>query len=167
MKKWILPVLAVVLAVSGCGVLGGETREERSAREAREARMVVDNIQGGHFKVLIDRMYPLRGSSKYVSSYSVEVKDGVLISYLPYIGQAWRVPYGGGHGLNFKADVGNYSVVQPKRDGYEVRVYVKTDEDEHLYLFTVFENGRVSLDVQSGNRERISYTGQMEFYSGE
>ena len=86
MKKWIIPILTVVLAVSGCGVLGGETREERSAREAREARMVVDNIQSGHFKVLIDRMYPLRGSSKYVSSYSVEVKDGVLISYLPYVG---------------------------------------------------------------------------------
>ena len=80
-------------------------------------------------------------------------------------GQAWRVPYGGGHALNFKAPVGSYNVVQTKKDGYEVRIYVKTDEDEHVYLLTVFTNGRASLDVQSGNRERISYTGIMDFYS--
>ena len=99
--------------------------------------------------------------------YSVKVKDGVLYSHLPYIGQAWRVPYGGGHALNFDAPILNYTVSQARKDGYEIRIYVKTDEDEHLYLLTVFENGRASLDVQSGNRDRISYTGQMDFYGEE
>ena len=101
-----------------------------------------------------------------MTTYSVTVKDdgNILDSHLPYIGQAWRVPYGGGHALNFDAQIGSYRVVQTRKDGYEVRVYVKTDEDEHLYLFTIFDNGRASLDVQSGNRERISYSGQMEFY---
>ena len=167
MKKWILPLLAAVLTVSACGVLSGETREEKAAREAREARMVVDNLQNGDFRIDIDRMYPLRGTSQHVSNYSVSVKDGVLDSHLPFIGQAWRVPYGGGHALNFKADIGSYKVVQTRKDGYEVRIYVKTDEDEHLYLLTVFNNGRASLDVQSGNRDRISYSGEMNFYVDE
>ena len=167
MKKWILPLLAAVLTVSACGVLSGETREEKAAREAREARMVVDNLQNGDFRIDIDRMYPLRGTSQHVSNYSVSVKDGVLDSHLPFIGQAWRVPYGGGHALNFKADIGSYKVVQTRKDGYEVRIYVKTDEDEHLYLLTVFNNGRASLDVQSGNRDRISYSGEMNFYTEE
>ena len=165
MKKWILPLLAAVLTVSACGVLSGETHEEKVAREAREARMVVDNIQNGDFRIDIDRMYPLRGTSQHVTNYSVSVKDGVLDSHLPFIGQAWRVPYGGGHALNFKAKIGSYKVVQTRKDGYEVRIYVKTDEDEHLYLLTVFNNGRASLDVQSGNRDRISYSGEMNFYS--
>ena len=164
MKKWILPLLAVVLTVSACGVLSGETREEKAAREAREARMVEDNLQNADFRIDIDRMYPIRGTSQHVSNYSVTVKDGVLDSHLPFIGQAWRVPYGGGHALNFKADIGSYKVVQNRKDGYEVRIYVKTDEDEHLYLLTVFNNGRASLDVQSGNRDRISYSGEMNFY---
>ena len=164
MKKWILPLLAVVLTVSACGVLSGETREEKAAREAREAQMVLDNLQNGNFRIDIDRMYPIRGTSQHVSNYSVTVKDGVLDSHLPFIGQAWRVPYGGGHALNFKADIGSYKVVQTRKDGYEVRIYVKTDEDEHLYLLTVFNNGRASLDVQSGNRDRISYSGEMNFY---
>ena len=167
MKKWILPLLAVVLTVSSCGVLSSETREERALREAREAKMVDENLQSADFRIEIDRMYPVRGSSQHVTNYSVTVKDGVLNSHLPYIGQAWRVPYGGGHALNFKADIGSYNVVRTRDDGYEVRIYVKTDEDQHVYTLTIFNNGRTSLDVQSQNRERISFSGMMDFYSEE
>ena len=167
MKKWILPLLAVVLTVSSCGILSNETREERALREAREAKMVDENLQSANFRIEIDRMYPVRGSSQHVTNYSVTVKDGVLNSHLPYIGQAWRVPYGGGHALNFKADIGSYNVVRTRDDGYEVRIYVKTDEDQHVYTLTVFNNGRASLDVQSQNRERISFSGMMDFYTEE
>jgi len=163
MKKYILPILVAVLAVSACGILSSETREERVVREAKEAQMVRQGLETGNFTIDIDRMYPLRGSSKMVSNYSIKVKDGVLISHLPFIGQAWRVPYGGGHALNFDAPVANYTAVENGRDGYEIRIYVKTDEDEHLYRLTLFDNGRASLDVQSGNRDRISYSGQMVF----
>ena len=161
MKKWFLPLLTAALFLSGCGVLS-ETPVERREREAREARLVTENIQSGNFTIDIDRMYPLRGTSKSVTTYSVSLKDGKINSHLPYIGRAWRVPYGGGHALNFEAEVSSYTV-NPVRDGYEVILYVKTDEDEHIYTFTIFDNGRSSLDVKSGNRERISYSGNMRF----
>ena len=167
MKKWFLPLLAAVLAVSACGILSSETREERVAREAKEAKMVRQAIETGEFTIDIDRMYPLRGTSKMVNNYSIKVKDDVLISHLPFIGQAWRVPYGGGHALNFQAPVLNYSAAANGRDGYEIRIFVRTDEDEHLYRLTIFDNGRASLDVQSQNRDRISFSGQMDFYSKE
>jgi hypothetical protein len=161
MKKWILPLLTAALFVSGCGVLN-ETLAERRERRARESRLVTENVQSGNFSIDIERMYPLRGSSKSVTSYSVTVKDGKIDSHLPFIGRAWNVPYGGGHALTFEAEVGSYTV-QPVRDGYEVTLYVKTDEDEHIYRFTIFDNGNTSLDVQSGNRDRISYSGNMRF----
>ena len=167
MKQWILTLLAVLLTVSSCGVLSSETREERVLREAREAQMVVDNLSAGNFTIDIDRMYPIRGTSQHVTNYSISVKDGVLNSHLPYIGQAWRVPYGGGHALNFKAPIGSYNVTRTGKEGYEVRIFVKEDEDQHIYLLTVFDNGRASVDVQSQNRERISYSGIMDFYSEE
>ena len=165
MKKLIFTLLAVVLTVSSCGVLSRESQQEKAAREAREAQMVVDNVSSGNFTIDIDWMYPLRGSSQHVTNYSVTVQDGVLKSHLPYIGQAWRVPYGGGHALSFDAPVGTYNVTQTRNDAYEVRIYVKTDEDQHVYVLTVFTNGRASLEVQSRNRERISYSGVMDFYS--
>ena len=165
MKKWIVPLLAAALAVSACGVLSSETREEKAAREAREAQMVLQGVEAGDFIIDIDRMYPIRGTSKMVTTYSIKVQDGVLYSHLPYIGVAWRVPYGGGHALNFDAPIANYTVTQTGKDGYEIHIYVKTDEDEHLYRLTLFDNGRASLDVQSGNRERISYSGIFDFYA--
>ena len=149
MKKLLLPLLAAVLAVSACGILSSETREERVAREAKEARMVRQGVETGNFTINIDRMYPLRGTSKMVSNYSIKVKDNVLISHL------------------FDAPIVNYTVTQPRADGYEIRIYVKTDEDEHLYRLTIFDNGRASLDVQSQNRDRISYSGEMDFYTKE
>ena len=156
MKKFVLPLLAAVLAVSACGILSSETREEKAAREAQEAKMVRQAVETGEFTINIDRMYPLRGPSKMVSNYSIKLKDDVLISYLPFIGQAWRVPYGGGHALNFDAPIINYSAFENGKDGYEIRIYVKTDEDEHLYRLTLFDNGRANLDVHSQNRDRIS-----------
>ena len=163
MKKWLFTLLTVLLTVAGCGVLSTETREEKAAREIREAQQIREFVETGSLKVRIDRMYPIRGTSRSVNDFSLEVKDGILNSYLPYFGQVWRAPYGGGHGLNFKAEIGHYSVARTRNDGYDVRIYVKTDEDEHWYLLTVFDNGRVSLDVQSVNRERISYSGLVEF----
>ena len=164
MKKWILPLLAAVLTTVSCGVLG-ETREEKAVRQVREAQMVDENVRAGNFVIDITRMIPLRGSSQHVNDYSVRVKDGILTSHLPFVGQAWRVPYGGGHALNFKEKIGSYSVVPLEKEGYQVRLYVKTDEDEHLYLFYIYPNGRTTLDVHSQNRDRMSYTGEMDFYS--
>lgn len=154
--------LAALLLVSACGALR-ETPQERAEREAREAQQVLDNVQAGHFTIDIVRMHPLRGMSRSVSDFSVSVRDGVLHSCLPFFGQAWKVPYGGGHGLNFTADILSYSLSAHPKGGYVVTLYVKTDEDEHVYQFRIFENGSTTLDVQSGNRDRISYSGEMLF----
>ena len=167
MKKWFFPLLAAALLVSACGVMGSETREERAAREAREAQMVRQGVDDADFSIDITRMYPLRGSAKTVTNYVVRVEDGVLISHLPYIGRAWRVPYGGGHALNFDAPIAQYSVSPYGKDGYEIRILVKTDEDQHLYRFIIFDNGTANLDVQSNNRERISFSGMFDFYREE
>ena len=167
MKKWIFPLLAAALLVSACGILDSETREEREAREAREAQMVREGVEIADFSIDITRMHPLRGSAKTVTNYDVTVKDGVLISHLPYVGRAYRVPYGGGHALNFDAPIAQYSVTPYGRDGYEIHIYVKTDEDQHLYRITLFENGTANVDVQSNNRDRISYTGIFDFYREE
>ena len=162
MKKWIVCLLAVALAFGSCAALR-ETTQERHAREVREAQMVLENLQAGDFTIDITRMFPLRGSSRSVTGHSVTVKDGVLYSGLPFFGQAWRVPYGGGHALNFQAPIRNYSLASHPKGGYVVTLYVKTDEDAPVYQFRIFENGSTSLDVQSGNRDRISFSGEMLF----
>ena len=151
-------LLALVM-LSGCA-----TAEERAARAAEQAAKVKVALTERHYKIGVDRMYPMKGPSKNVSyGYSVEVRNDSLISYLPYFGQVFSVPYGGGKGLNFSERIGNYRETQVKSYMRRIEIDVKNDEDTYLYTLEIFDNGSTSIDVQARQRDHISYSGSMEF----
>ena len=162
MKRILIALTAAAFLLTGCGVLI-ESREDRLARLEREAQQVRQGVESGDFKIEIDHMIPLRGGSRHVDNYSVKVKDGHVVSYLPYFGRAWDLPYGGGHGLNFEADIQESALYRSDDGSYTVRLLIKTDEDTHVYTFQVFQNGSTSLLVQSKNREPISFNGDFVF----
>lgn len=151
-------LLALVM-LSGCA-----TAEERAARAAEQAAKVKVALTERHYKIGVDRMYPMKGPSKNVSyGYSVEVRNDSLISYLPYFGQVFSVPYGGGKGLNFSERISNYRETQVKSNMRRIEIDVKNDEDTYLYTLEIFDNGSTSIDVQARQRDHISYSGSMEF----
>ena len=150
--------LLAVIALEGCA-----TAEERAARAAEHAARVKVALTERNYKISVDRMYTMRGGSKSVSSsYSVEVRNDSLFSYLPFFGRAYQVPYGGGKGLNFSERIGSYreSLVNRRR---HIEINVKNDEDSYLYVIDVFDNGNSDIVVQAQQRERISYSGEMVF----
>ena len=109
-------------------------------------------------------MHPMKGPSKAVSyGYSVEVRNDSLISYLPYFGRAYNVPYGGGKGLNFSAPIESYREGVGKNGKRHIEIGLTNDEDTYLYVLDVFDNGSSSVSVSARQREQISYTGDMEF----
>lgn len=154
--------MAATLLLTGCGVLT-ERREDRQVRLEREAQMVRQGVENVDFKVNIDRMIPLRGASRHVDNYSVTVRDGHIVSHLPYFGRAWDLPYGGGHALNYESDIQDSAVYVSDDGSYTVRLLIETDEDAHVYTFQIFSNGNTSLLVQSKNREPINYYGNFAF----
>jgi hypothetical protein len=162
MRKVLVSMMAVCLAVvvlSGCA-----TSEERAAQKAEHARKVQAALNQKDFKISVDRMYPMRGSSKNVSyGYLVGVRNDSLFSHLPYFGRAFSVPYGGGKGLNFEERIGSYKEYQKKNGKRYIEIEVKNEEDSYLYTIEVFDDGKSSVDVQARQRERISYSGEMEF----
>ena len=161
MKKFILFLMAAVLLSGSCGVT--ESRAERQAREAREAQAVREKINSRHFTVVVNTMLPLRGASKFLNGdYGVTVDGEKFVSFLPYFGQARSLPYGGGSGLHFEAEVGAYSVQETRPGVYDVNIHVSTSEDTFLYMFRIYDNGNSSLQVQSRNRDQISFTGTMD-----
>ena len=166
MKRILITLMAAALLLQGCGVLN-ESREDRLVRIEREAQMVRDGVENGDFKVDIDRMIPLRGGSQHVDNDFVKVKDGQIVSYLPYFGRAWDLPYGGGHGLNFEADIQECDTFRESDGSYTVRLLIKTDEDTHVYTFQIFTNGNTSLLVQSKNREPINFNGSINLFREE
>ena len=149
------------ILLNSCGALR-ESREERQAHLERQATQVSQAICEGTFLVSIDRMIPHTGSVRQVSQYSVEVKDNVLTSYLPYFGQARQASFNGGNALDFKTEMNAY-VVKPIEDGYRIQIQANTKEDRFLYTLNIYNDGSVTLDVLSDNRDPITYMGQFEF----
>ena len=144
--------------LSGCA-----TSEERAARAAEQAAKVKTALTERNYKISVDRMYPMKGSSKNVSyGYSVEVRNDSLISYLPYFGRAYSVPYGGGKGLNFSERIGSYEEALLKNGKHHIEIGVTNEEDTYLYTIDVFDNGNSTIAVQSRQREPISYAGRIE-----
>lgn len=163
MKKYFV---SMVIAFSASVMLSGcATSEERAAQKAEHAKKVVAALNKKAYTISVDRMYPMKGSPKNVSyGYSVEVRNDSLISYLPYFGRAYSVPYGGGKGLNFSECIGSYRESQKVEGQRYIEIEVKNDEDSYLYTIEVFDNGRSSINVQSRQREPISYSGEVEIH---
>ena len=156
--------ISTVIACSALVLLGScATSEERAAQMAERARKVISALNERRFTILVDRMYPLRGSSRSVSyGYSVEVRNDSLLSHLPYFGRAYNIPYGGGKGLSFSAPITSYQEYQKKNSLRHIEIGLTNDEGTYLYTIEVFDNGKSSIDVQSRQRERISFSGEMK-----
>ena len=152
----------MMILVAGSMLAACATQEERAARKAEQARLVTAALDARDYEIDITRMIPSKGAAKSVSSYSIEVRNDSLISYLPYIGRAYNVPYGGGKGLNFSAPISNYKESKGKNGLREIEISVTNSEDTYRYYLKVYDNGSSSLNVQSRQREQISYTGDMK-----
>ena len=132
-----------------------------AAVEAKIEQSVQDNLTAKDFTVLIQLMMPPVGASRAVSNYSVQVKGDTLVSYLPYMGQAYNLPYGGGKGLDFTAKIGHYHDQVLQDGNHNVIINLFNGEDVFVYNFNISPSGSAFLTVSSRNRQTISYTGEM------
>lgn len=160
MKKCgFIMVMALLLIVAGCSSL---TSAERAERQAAQMKAVAEALDGRHYTVRVGTMFPSRGPARQVSyGYSVEVKGDTLVSYLPYFGRAYSVPYGGGKGLNFTALISEYKAVKDDKGTTNVSILVNNEEDDLTYYLTVFDNGQSTIDIRAREREPISFSGDL------
>lgn len=157
-KFWTFLLFTIAILTSSCA-----TSEEKAAQMTELSAYVTNALNNRDYKIAIDRMYPMRGSSRHVSyGYSVEVRNDTLISYLPYFGRAYNVPYGGGKGLNFSAPIGSYQEFMKGNGQRHIEIGVTNDEDTYFYTIEVFDNGSSSVEVRARQRERISYSGTID-----
>ncbi len=158
MRKAIIIILAAAaLALCGCAAMR-VTPEERAAMEAK----IQENLDNRTFYIDVDQMNPRRGISRHVSNYSLEVDGDNLISSLPYVGQAWNLPYGGGKGMNFESKISEYIESYPKADRRQITLATNNGEDSFVFIITVFTSGKADIEVRSRNRESISYYGEVD-----
>ena len=154
MKKIFLVISVFLLAVSAFS----QTRAERKAAEAAAVMSMVN-----------DTTYIIDVTVHLSSYYSLEVAKDTVISCLPYFGRAYSVPYGGGKGLVFEGVAKDYKVTDGKDGSKEIGFTVTNEEDSYTFNLSVYPGGSAHINVSSGKRQPISYTGRvsMEIYDGE
>lgn len=165
MKKIMLCLLATIFIV-GCSTTmynADGTKMTKEQIRAARTQHVLDGIANRQFKINVDRMYPSRMPARHLSTlYSLEVKGDTIVSYLPYFGRAYSVPYGGGKGLNFIGIMNYYEPRQGKKNEIIVDIGVENEEDTYVYSLSIFDNGNTDINVHSRNRELIMFSGVME-----
>ena len=160
-KFFMMMTVLVALLLQACGTTDGLTKAERQEMVARQ---VWESLDMGQFTIAVDWMKPLGGRPRHVSSnYELKVNGDEIDSYLPYVGEAYRLPYGGGKGLNFKGKIDNYTIYYPTSNRAHIEFSVTNDEDSYFFRIDVFNNGKSIIDIIARDRDAISFDGEMIF----
>ena len=160
-KFFLMMTVLVAIMLQACGSTDGLTKAER---EAAVTRQVQEGLDTRHYTIAVDWMKPLGGMARHVSSnYELRVNGDEIDSYLPYVGEAYRLPYGGGKGLNFKGKIENYSINYPTSNRSHIEFLVNNGEDVYHFRIDVFNNGKSIIDIIAQDRDAISFDGEMIF----
>ena len=159
--KAIRIILSLLLITAmGISTLSAQTKKER--KELKK-QVVEKLVTSGKYKIDVNRALPARGRSITLTSpYSVEIRNDSVISYLPYYGRAYSIPYGGGEGLNFKAPLTDYKLEWDKKETAKIKFSARSEEDKFDFIIDVFSNGSSSIFVNMQNRQSISFQGELD-----
>ena len=156
-KKQIFMLLLALLV--GIPTLSAQSKKEKKEQKKEAVKKL---IESENYKIDVNTAMPMRGHSiPLTSSYSLEIRNDSVISYLPYYGRAYSIPYGGGDGLNFKAVLKEYSMKMDKKGNAVIEFIARNPEDRYEYRVKVFPNGSASIDVNMQNRQSISFQGEL------
>ena len=139
--------------------LSAQTKKEKKELKKQAVEKLVTS---GKYKINVNRALPARGRSVTLTSpYSVEIRNDSVISYLPYYGRAYSIPYGGGEGLNFKAPLTDYKLEWDKKETAKIKFSARR-EDKFDFSIDVFSNGSSTIFVNMQNRQSISFQGELD-----
>ena len=157
----LLSTVLMTVLLMACGTSNGLTKAER---EAAITRQVQEGLDTRHYTIAVDWMKPLGGMARHVTSnYELRVNGDEVDSYLPYVGEAYRLPYGGGKGLNFKGKIENYSINYLTSNRSHIEFTANSGEDTYHFRIDVFNNGKSIIDIIAQDRDAISFDGEMVF----
>lgn len=159
MKSIRLFVLMGVAFLVGGQSLFSQTKAEKKEQKAQEVKAMVEEQR---FTISVDRALPMGGRSVNLTSpYSLELRGDSVVSYLPYFGRAYSVPYGGGDGMRFEKPITDYQVSYNKKGTAQIKFVTRSDDDTYRFNVDVHPSGSASISVTPTNRQSISYQGEL------
>ena len=157
-KKQIFMLLLALLV--GLPTLSAQSKQEKKEQKKEAVKKL---IASENYKIDVRTAMPMRGRSiPLTSPYSLEIRNDSVISYLPYFGRAYSIPYGGGDGLNFRAPLKEYDMKMDKKGNAVIEFVARNTVDRYEFRAKVYMNGEASINVNMQNRQSISFQGELE-----
>ena len=151
-------LMGIVLFLGGQS-LYSQTKKERKEQKAKEIKEMIDEQR---FTIDVDRALPMGGRTVNLTTpYSFEMRGDSAISYLPYFGRAYSLPYGGGDGLRFEESITDYQSTFGKKGAARIKFVTRTKDDTFRFDVQVFSNGSAIISVTPTNRQSITYQGEV------
>ena len=155
----ITMLLAAVLA--SCA----STRKTEAAKQAEAIALkalIANSTASRTFTVEVGYVVPRRMESRFLTStYTVRLSGDSIMSNLPYYGVAYKASFEREGPLDFDGHIDNYTISYPKEGITRVKLFTRNKLERLEYIFDVMDDGDVSLDVYSADRDRINFTGEM------
>jgi hypothetical protein len=152
------------IAIMAIGTMGFVSCASSNAvTKSEKALAVKKQIEDRRYTINVNRMIPMSGRSRELTSpYSLTVKGDTINSHLPYFGTGYSVPYGGGQGLVFEAPIINYTMIFNTKGTADISIRTRSEDDNYVYRFQIFENGSTTIHVTPNNRQAITFYGTVE-----
>lgn len=159
MRHIRLLFLVGIVLLNGGQSLYSQTKKEKKEQQEKEIKEMIDKRR---FTIDVDRALPMGGRTVNLTSpYSLEMRGDSAISYLPYFGRAYSLPYGGGDGLRFEESITDYQSTFNKKGTARIKFVARTKEDTFRFDVQVFPNGSAIISVTPTNRQHITYQGEL------
>ena len=152
-KQIFMLLLALLVGLP----LSAQSKQEKKEQKKEAVKKL---IASENYKIDVRTAMPMRG--RLTSPYSLEIRNDSVISYLPYFGRAYSIPYGGGDGLDFKAPLKEYDMKMDKKGNAVIEFVARNPEDRYEFRAQVYTNGEASINVNMQNRQSISFQGELE-----
>jgi len=151
MKKIKIEILFLSLLTLLTALVYGQDKEA-ALKNSVEAKQFVFHAQTA---------LPMSGSSRHLTTdYVLKISENSVVSYLPFFGRAYSVPYNSTEGgFNFTSTKFDYSSTPAKKGGWQITIKPKDVQDFKEFSLSISENGYGTLQVLSNNRQPISFTG--------
>ena len=158
LKSSLLLLLTCSLLNLHCGT--SQTAREGSSAKAADVKKLLESRR---YRFIPQSVQTQAGRSRQITSFSLEVRQDTLISYLPYYGVAYSATMGTTEGpLDFKATNITYKSEAGNKGNTQITIRpedARTDAQE--FFLSISSSGYANLSVRFNNRQAISFYGEI------
>lgn len=159
--KQLIVLFVCLVSFAACGSTQLTKEESERIKAQVNAALMSQN-----YTIKAEQMMPMGGKTKNLSGgYALEIHDDSAKAHLPFFGRATQVPYGGDGGIKFDEKMKGYKISQDDSNNLWYIEFQVNASDGYNYQFyiTVFDNGRSSININSSQRDPISFYGALDY----